>query len=132
MMLLVAGHANSKNLLERAVLSDMLRIEICTVYRIVSHSLDFDINDAILCQLLLFIKVRLVFDDNNVIIDDRHIFGITSLAGSALRCRLQCLVQLFNVTALSIIFDTALFELGCNPKVCLYFLLCHYSLPRLL
>ena len=69
MVLLVAGHADRENFLERAVLRDVLRIEVCAVHRIIGHCLDLDINYTVIGHLLLLVEVGLVLDDNHVILD---------------------------------------------------------------
>ena len=127
MMLRIAGNTDGEHLLERAVLRDVLRIEVRTVHGIVGHGLHTGVDDSRIGQFNLLVNVGFVFDDKHEITDDSRIFGIPSLAGTAFRRAFQRLVNLFDIASLCIEMNATIIELLGNPQVSLDFLLRHIS-----
>lgn len=127
MMLRIAGNTDGEHLLERAVLRDVLRIEVRTVHGIVGHGLHTGVDDSRIGQFNLLVNVGFVFDDKHEIADDSSVFRVTSLAGTAFRRAFQRLVNLFDIASLRIEMNATIIELLGNPQVSLDFLLRHIS-----
>ena len=83
MMFFIPRNAQCENFLERAVLRDVLAIEIRAVHGVISDRFCICSDNTIVGQAHMPIYIRLILDNKNKIINDSNVLRVSCLTCAA-------------------------------------------------
>ena len=84
MVLFIAGNTNRKNLVEAAVLSNVLGVKIRSINSVICNIFLIDGKDSCIGQLLMLGEISLILNYDNKVFDDRNILRISGITRTTL------------------------------------------------
>ena len=84
MMLFIARNADCKNLMEAAILCNVLGVKICPINSVICNIFLIDRQDSRTGQFLVFGQIGFIFNNDDKIFHNSNILGVASIASTSL------------------------------------------------
>ena len=84
MVLFIARNADCKNLMEAAILCNVLGVKICPINSVICNIFLIDRQDSRTGQLLVLGKISFILNDDNKVFYNRNILRISGIASTSL------------------------------------------------
>jgi len=108
-MFFVAGDADGEDFFKVAVLGNVFGVEIRAVHGVIDDGRGIGIKDAAVLEFYVPVKIGLVFHNENEVVDDGHVFGVSGVSCPALGRGGKGLVDFLHGAALGCVFNPGFF-----------------------